>query len=242
MLSKHVIVRFLLNMLTSTVCGPAHMKQIKHFFRKTIKPSGKTSFLLQLPPHARILDVGCGNNSSYITKSIRPDCDYTGIDIGDYNQTLPNLADAYIISSAEEFPKKIARLTNCFDAVISSHNIEHCDDRLGVFNAMLSAIKPGGQLYLSFPSAGSIKFPKRQGTLNYHDDDTHKYSPPDIEEFECLLHQENFDIIYAIKKYQPKLLWTIGLLVEPLSYLRKKIMLGTWEYYGFESIIMAKKR
>jgi 2-polyprenyl-3-methyl-5-hydroxy-6-metoxy-1,4-benzoquinol methylase len=218
------------------------MKQIKHFFRKIVKPCGKTSFLLQLPAHARVLDVGCGNNSSYLTKSIRPDCHYTGIDIGDYNQTLPNLADVYTISSAEEFPREISRHQNEYDAVISSHNIEHCDDRLEVFNAMLSAIKPGGKLYLSFPNAETVKFPKRQGTLNYHDDNTHKFNPPDTEEFASQLRQQNFEIIYSIEKYQPILLWTIGLFMEPLSHLRKKNMLGTWEYYGFESIIVARKK
>ena len=76
-----------------------------------------------------LLDVGCGNNSPYIMKSMFPDIYYTGIDIGDYNQTAPNLADEYIIADPNKFADTILNLDKKYDTVISSHNLEHCNDR-----------------------------------------------------------------------------------------------------------------
>ena len=61
--------------------------------KKILRPNGKDAFLMSLPRAAEILDVGCGNNSPFRTKKILPKCIYTGIDIGDYNQSKPNLAD-----------------------------------------------------------------------------------------------------------------------------------------------------
>jgi len=43
------------------------------------------------------------------------------------------------------------------------------------------------------------------------------------------------------KKYQPIGLYFIGFLVEPFSKLFNKVLIGTWEYYGFETIIIARK-
>ncbi|MEM3334256.1 MAG: methyltransferase domain-containing protein [Thermoplasmata archaeon] len=46
----------------------------------------------------------------------------------------------------------IVELNQEYDAVISAHNLEHCNDRYGTLEAMLKVIKVGGKLYLSFPS------------------------------------------------------------------------------------------
>ena len=45
---------------------------------------------------------------------------------------LPNLsdiADEYILTDSDQFTRSICDLDMCFDAVISRHNIEHCDHR-----------------------------------------------------------------------------------------------------------------
>lgn len=206
-----------------------------------LRPRGKVSFLSKLNPQSKILDVGCGNNSPFRVKQIIPNCEYTGIDIGDYNQFKPNLADNYIVVSSNNFTNKISKLSNSFDAVLSSHNLEHCDDRDGTFKAMLSSLKIGGQIFISFPCEESIKFPKRYGTLNYFDDDTHKFSPPNFSKLIEDLKISNFEVVFSTKRYKPPILWIMGLLLEPLSAHQKKVLRGTWEYYGFESIIWAKK-
>ena len=96
----------------------------------------KDAFLRLLHPESRILDLGCGNQSPLKTKSILPNCYYIGLDVGDYNQPAEIPADEYIIVSPEEFNNAIVGYEDSVDAVISSHNIEHCLDRYGVVAAL----------------------------------------------------------------------------------------------------------
>ena len=215
--------------------------KVSVLFNKTFRPRGKYSFLNKLAPNSTILDVGCGNNSPFIIKSNFPNLNYTGIDVGNWNQTKPLLADNYIITKAETFATEIAKFSNHFDAVISSHNIEHCNDREKTIEAMLGAIKPGGRIYISFPCEKSINFPRRQGVLNYFDDDTHKYSPPGFKNFREILRLNNFQIQFAVEQYQPAFLWFFGLMMEPISRAQRRVREGTREYFGFESIVWAKK-
>jgi len=206
-----------------------------------LRPKGKADFLFHLKPSASILDVGCGNNSPFYIKSILPDSTYTGLDIGDYNQSLPNVADRYILTTTEKFAAEIARFKNVFDAVICAHNLEHCDDRDQTFVAMLESLKPGGKMYLAFPCQQSVHFPKRRGSLNYFDDPSHVAEPPDYRRLIDELKARRFSILFATPNHQPRLLWLWGLLVEPCSAFRKRAFIGTWELYGFESIIWAQK-
>lgn len=198
-------------------------------------------FLFRLPPKFNLLDVGCGSNSPYLVKSLFPDCTYTGIDVSDYGQTKPNLADHYVLVESSRFPEGILALGAKFDAVTSSHNLEHCDDRDATLDAMMAVLKKGGRLYLSFPSEASVTFPSRSGCLNYYDDPTHKSTPPDVYAIIELLSRKGFSILYSAKRYQSPVFWTLGLVSEPMSRRRGR-MRGTWEYYGFESIIWAEKR
>lgn len=214
---------------------------IHYHLERILRPKGKIAFLRRLKSNAKLLDVGCGNNSPFKTKKILPQCEYVGLDIEDYNQAKPNMADQYLLTKPERFAATIQQLENQFDVVISAHNLEHCDQREETLNAMLAALKKNGWLYLAFPCEASIHFPKRYGTLNYYDDYTHQLTPPDFESIITLLKKNGFEILYATKNYRPLLLRVVGFLIEPLSRYKKKAMRGTWEYYGFESIIWAKK-
>jgi hypothetical protein len=82
--------------------------------------------------------------------------------------------------------------------------------------------------------------PSRKGTLNYLDDSTHIGNPPDYYDIIKTLTQNNFQIIFSKKNYHPKIMGLIGRILEPLSIAKNKVMTGTWEYHGFESIIIAK--
>ena len=211
------------------------------YFKGMLRPHGKTHFILNLDARASILDVGCGNNSPFQVKSILPDSTYTGLDIGDYNQTKPNMADRYIVTTPAGFTGALLAFNEEFDAVVSSHNIEHCDDREGTFSAMLRATKPGGKVYVSFPCAESVRFPSRAGTLNYYDDATHKQAPPDFDRLVRVLRASGFQIEHAERRSRPPLFLLLGWLLEPISRWKKRVMRGTWELYGFESIIIARK-
>lgn len=213
-----------------------------NFIKKLLKPRGKYAFVLHLKDDASILDVGCGNNSPYWTKQILPHCFYTGIDIGDYAQTAPNLSDRYLITSPEEFASEIAKNKNCFDAVICAHNLEHCNDREKTLQAIIDSLKNGGLLYIAFPTAESVNFPSRGGCLNYYDDHTHTGTPPCFDTVMNMLEQNNFEIVFSTKSYKPFVLWMLGLLTEPFSRQKNYNTKFTWSYYGFESVIWARKQ
>jgi len=167
---------------------------------------------------------------------------YTGIDIGDYNQTKPNLADNYIVVEPEKFAEAIENLPELFDGVISSHNLEHCNARNRTLDAMIKVLKPGGYLYLSFPTEESIDFPcTRNGTLNYYDDPTHKDKPPVFDEIIKTIHANGMEVVFASKSYKPFFFYLIGFLLEWKSKKDKEVKIWTWAYWGFETIIWAKK-
>lgn len=135
---------------------------IKQYLQMFLMKNKKVRFLKELDQNARILDVGCGNNSPFKTKKVLKNCFYTGVDIDDYNQSSKELADEYIVADRFEFHKSIEKLHGQFDAVISAHNLEHCDNREDTLLAMLTALKPGGLIYLAFPCEESISFPQEK--------------------------------------------------------------------------------
>ena len=210
---------------------------------KVLKPKGRYHFLDSIVGRGKILDVGCGNNSPYLVKTARPDLYYVGIDVGIYNQTTDyaRYADRFIITEPGQFAQKIAELPEAFDAVMSVHNLEHCNNYIDVTLAMIKVLKPGGVLYLVFPCEASVNFPSRHGTLNFYDDATHRNLIP-YHSFLSLLEANNLDIIFATQRYRPWLLFLLGLIIEPISFLSHRVMRGVWALYGFETIIIARKK
>lgn len=211
------------------------------YLKAFLRPHAKIYFILKIDHFSSILDVGCGNNSPLITKLLKPQCYYTGIDIHDYNQASINCADEYIIFKKESFHNGISTLPLKYDIVICNHNIEHVNNRKKTLISIFSKIKDNGQIYLAFPSKKTINLPSRKPILNYFDDDTHKGKPPDFFYLIKLLKKNNFEIIYSTENYQPFFLYFIGFLLEPISRILNRNLLGTWVYHGFESIIIAKK-
>ena len=202
----------------------------------------KRAFLRACPPRARVLDVGCGNNSPAYFKSIRPDLYYVGLDIGDYNQDAGSLqhADTYLVVPVDAFNATIAGMAGTFDAVVSAHNIEHCDDPDLTLKVMLAALKPGGRLFMAFPAEASVRFPHRRGTLNFYDDPTHK-TVPSFAGLCDRIAAAGFRLDVAIRHYRPWRYVLAGLRNEIPSRLRGEVLFGTWALYGFESIIWATR-
>lgn len=208
-----------------------------------LRTRGKLAFLRSLPEKSRVLDVGCGNNSPRHYKTLRPDIVYTGIDVADYNQLASvEYADTYVLTRPAEFAATIASMRGKEDAVISAHNLEHCDEPDAVLKAMVDSLAPGGRLFLAFPCEESVGFPKRHGTLNFYDDDTHNTVPAWNTVLQTL-RAEGLTIEYASKRYRPWALAFAGLLLEPLAFALRRNMPGGvgWALYGFESIIWARR-
>lgn len=204
---------------------------------------GKQTFLLSLDgKRTKLLDVGCGNDSPMRVKTFCRDCYYVGVDVGDYNQSAESirLADEYHVFTPELFAEGIDGLPSDFDAVLSAHNLEHCNEPEQTLRAMRRRLRTGGRLYLSFPNSDSVNFPHRAGTLNFYDDPTHTYVP-DFTNVLDILRQEGMEIAKAIKGYRPLYYRIMGRVLEPFSKRKGKIMKGTWAYWGFETIIAANK-
>ncbi len=210
--------------------------------QRIMNPRGRNNFLSQLPDGARVLDVGCGNDSPRAFKSLRPDLFYVGIDVGDCRQPVdPNsYADEYHVVEPGDFADAIVRQGARFDGIVSSHNLEHCDDPDAVVTAMAGALVSGGRLYLAFPAAASKTFPSRSGCLNFFDDPTHQ-RVPDFQRVCALLEEGGLKIEFSTERYRPPVKFATGVAVEPVSALRRKVMPGTWALYGFETVIWARR-
>lgn len=221
------------------------MLRIRCRFAFKLRSRRQLVLINRLPKFARILDVGCGNNSPRFTKHIRPDAYYIGLDVSDYNQMGGSIgvADQYLISTSSGFTDSIYANKGECDAVISSHNLEHCDDPIRVLESCCAALKSKGVLYLSFSCEISVKFPRRLGTLNFFNDQTHK-SLPKFDDVIQILKDCGMGILYANRRYRPPLFALIGLILEPISVILRRVMpFGfTWAFYGFETIIWANKQ
>jgi SAM-dependent methyltransferase len=214
---------------------------IKDLAYRVLLPYDKMPFLRRLPPDFAVLDVGCGNNSPYAIKSVFPRCVYTGLDIGDYNQTTPNLADHYIVTTPEGFAGEIAKFRDCFDVVLSTHNLEHCNDPHAVVACMAGAARVGGYVYLRFPSEISVSLPSRGGTLNFYDDPTHAQAPPRYDEVVAGLVANGCDVVFGRRFYRPAFNLLRGWWNERRSRREDRILPGTWAYHRFETLILARK-
>lgn len=166
---------------------------------------GKEAFCHKLKgKKARVLDVGCGNGSPMLTKMLAPDCCYVGIDVANYNNpdAVLDYADEYKLFTPEGFAEGIAGLEEEFDAVISSHNIEHCNRPKETLAAMCDKLKKGGMMYMAFPSEASADFPHRNKTLNFYDDPTHIYLP-EFDDVLQSLKENGMEIVFSSKEYKP---------------------------------------
>jgi len=211
--------------------------------KKRLDRFSKWRFLTELKDGAAILDVGCGGHSPYRTKAVNKTFYYTGIDIQlcHFDQRDEQLADEFHIVPAEDFASAIAALGCRFDALISSHNIEHVEAPAAVLRSLCAVLRPGGTMYLSFPSEESVKFPPRRGTLNFHDDPTHQWLPVH-DEIVDLLNECEVEIKDMTIGNRAGIPFVLGGVVEPLSAALNKVLPFTWNYWGFETVILGMKR
>jgi SAM-dependent methyltransferase len=220
--------------------------KFKYLFQCLTRGKGKQVFINSLPKRSKVMDVGCGNNSALQAKKLRPDLIYIGLDIQDYQQSNKSkfLFDKYILTDVKNFHKEIIKYKSSNDAVISSHNLEHCNKRWAVLKSMCKSLKINGLLYLAFPSRNSLSYPSRTGTLNYYDDPTHLLEPPKLDKVISILEKNSMEILFLEQAYRPKILCFLGWISEPLSkILGRNLPLGiTWAYWGFETVIWARRK
>lgn len=213
------------------------------FLKKTLRPRGQRAFLSSIKKdNPKILDVGCGNASSVFLKTVKPNSVVYGIDVTDFNQSYESkdLYDAYKIVQPEMFSQAIRDIPVGFDITLSSHNLEHCNDPQSTFRAMVDRTAPGGHLFVATPSLASVNFPSRGGGLNFFDDPTHRHPVDLMKLFGSESHR--LECNFYAESSKPIAWYFIGLAQELFSRRIDRILLGTWDYYGFEQIMWLRRR
>jgi len=192
----------------------------------------------------RLLDAGSGNHAATKLKKHMSKCLYYGIDITrDYNYQPDDF------SLMEGFwEKDLTSLQfddipdNHFDAILMTHIIEHLHNGDAVIEGLLKKLKPGGYIYIEYPSARSVNFPSKQGTLNFYDDSTHVriYT---LNELKSLLEKSGCSVLDAAIRRDIR-----NILMMPVKMIHNRIKYGYvmasvyWDWYGFAEFVWARKK
>ena len=194
----------------------------------------------------RLLDVGCGNHSPSITKKYFPQCEYHGIDRDRYNVNDKDMAMIDRFYRIDLDAEPLVEIPDAyFDAVMVSHVLEHLQNPISLVEQLCRKIRPGGVLYLEFPSLKSLALPSREGTLQFCDDSTHVHLPNPYEIANALF-KSKLKIVKGGTRRDP-----IRFVAAPLFFLQNGIRRilgkkprskGLWDFYGFAYYIYAVKQ
>lgn len=126
--------------------------------------SRKIKYLLPKYTRGRVLEIGCGTEKAFPH--------FIGYDSGHHfgKGAADILGDAADLSLFAD---------ESFDAVFSSHVLEHMEDMQGALNEWCRVIKPGGHLCLYVPSANLYP---RCGEPGANPDHKHDIYPGDIQD------------------------------------------------------------
>lgn len=192
-----------------------------------------------------LLDVGVDSLSPTKTKYWMPGCVYTAIDITESVLTEEDWTHVdYFHLVAEADPDLSVLEDASFDVIVMSHVLEHMPDPLASLVALLPKLKPGGFIFLAFPSLRSLSLPSAEGTLNFCDDPTH-IRIIDLREVAQTLLDNQVKVLKAGANRDPTR-WLIGAVLYPIALLRKCLTgrmsaRGLWHFTGFEDIVIGQR-
>ena len=196
----------------------------------------------------RILDIGCGNNSPSVTKRWFPGCHYSGADIQRYNLNGNDDAamDAFYLLGADGTGYNAIPDT-AFDLVILNHVLEHMTEPAPILAALCTKLKPGGYIWIAFPSLRSLSLPSSDDeTLQFCDDPTH-VRLPDIREVANILLANRVKVIHAGPSREG-LLTSFADSFKLLKRLLRKVVTGrfsgrgVWYLLRFEDHVLGQRR
>lgn len=128
-----------------------------------------------------------------------------------------------------------------FDYVISSHTVEHLAQGEKIVQEMCDKVRPGGRLYLEWPSVESKRFPIRGVGLNFYDDGTHVGTFP-LERIEEIVRGKGLEILHAGKRQHPLRMLLAPILVAYRCIKNRAFVLyDLWDFTGFCYVIEAVK-
>ena len=194
----------------------------------------------------RILDIGCGNNSPTTTKRWFPGCHYSGADIAQYN-----LSEEDTAAMDTFYPLGIdgsgysAIPDSSYDFVILHHVVEHMDAQAPILATICSKLRPGGYIWIAFPSLRSLSLPSAEGTLQFCDDPTHVYVP-DVREVSNILLANGVKVLHAGRS-RDLVRTLLGAAILPWAFLKRLVTgrlscKGLWYILGFEDHVFGQRK
>jgi SAM-dependent methyltransferase len=190
-----------------------------------------------------LLDVGCGNHSPSRTKKWFPKCSYFGVDRECYNideADMEAMQELFVVdlncTGLKEIPDEF------FDVILMSHVIEHLRSGLDVLRILVSRkLKPGGVVYVEFPSVRSLSLPSMEGTLNFCDDCTH-VRLYDVKEVANVLLDSGLKIVRAGPRRCLDRVAAAPIMVL-YAVVRKRSLRGGWfwDLLGFADFVLGEK-
>jgi 2-polyprenyl-3-methyl-5-hydroxy-6-metoxy-1,4-benzoquinol methylase len=199
-------------------------------------------------PSLRILDIGCGNHSPSTTKRWFPGCHYTGADIERDDNSDQDVAamDAFYLLGTDG-SGYAAIPDGSYDFVILNHVLEHMAAPAPILAALCSKLKPGGYIWIAFPSLLSLSLPSSEDeTLQFCDDPTHVYVP-EIREVANILLANGVKILHAGRSREG-FITTLADGLKLLKRLLKRLITGRfsgrglWYLLGFEDHVLGQRR
>lgn len=196
----------------------------------------------------RILDIGCGNGSPSITKRWFPGCHYGGADVQRYNLSGADdvAMDEFFQLGADgsgytEIPDA------SYDFVILNHVVEHMAEPAPILAALCAKLKPGGYIWIAFPSLRSLCLPHSvDETLQFCDDATHVYLP-DVREVANLLLANGVKVLHAGRSREG-FFTTLTDIFKLCKRLIARLFTGRfsgrgmWYLLGFEDHVFGQRR
>lgn len=202
----------------------------------------------KLPPTPRILDIGCANNSPRVTKRWFPGCHYAGADIRAYDESEAGASgmDAFFLLGVDGGGYD-AIPDGSYDLVILNHVVEHMANPGPVLATLCGKLKPGGYMWIAFPSVRSLGLPSSfDETLQFCDDATHVYVP-DLREIANVLLANGVKVLHAGRSREG---WFTR--VADVLKLGKRMVKwavtgrfsgrGMWYVMGFEDHVFGRRR
>jgi SAM-dependent methyltransferase len=193
----------------------------------------------------RILDIGLANGSYRLTRHWLPKCEYHGLDMTEDNLSTEERGQIAGFFLANLETDSLAGVPDgFFDIVIVSHVIEHLTNAMDVLGRLSAKLKPGGHIYIEWPSVRSLNLPNARHTLNFSDDPTHVRVWAVHEVANALLSKGMRIERGGRRREWFRILLSVGTFpIQLITYLREGRLHGTglWDLLGFADFIYARK-